>query len=87
MYACSRTDINDIIRRAHRILVVLNDDHGVADISQPLEGIEQHIVISLVQSDRRLVKNIQHAHQRGPDLGREPDALGFAAREGRRSAG
>ena len=37
-----------------------------------------------MEADRRLVEDVEDAAEAGPDLGREPDPLGFAAGEGGR---
>jgi hypothetical protein len=39
-----------------------------------------------MQADARLVEHVQHAHQAGADLRRQPDALRLAARERARAA-
>ncbi len=39
-----------------------------------------------MQADGGLVADVEHAHEAGADLGREPDALGLAAGERRRAA-
>src|SRR5436189_283667 len=39
-----------------------------------------------VEADRRLVQDVEHAHQLRADLRREPDALALAAGERRRAA-
>src|SRR2546421_744005 len=44
---------------------------------------ERRCGVALVQPDRRLVEDVEHAHQPGPDLRREPDPLGLAAGERR----
>src|SRR6185436_1488222 len=59
----------------------LDDDHGVAEVAQPGERREQRAVVALVQADRRLVEDVEHAGEVRPDLGGEPDALPFTARE------
>src|SRR3546814_5973303 len=64
---------------------MLDDEHGVAEIAQALEGREEHVVVALVEADRGLVEDVEHARQAAADLRREPDALRFAARE--RAAG
>ena len=87
MDARAGADIHDVVCGAHGILVMLDDDDRVADISELFQRREQLIVIPLVQTDGRLVKDIEHAHQGGADLGRQTDALAFAAGESRRSAG
>ena len=60
---------------AHRLLVVLDDDHGVTEVAQALERADQLGVIALVQPDRGLIQDVQDADERGPDLGGEPDPL------------
>ena len=50
--------------RAHRLLVVLDDDHRVAEVAQALERLDQLRVVALVQADRRLVEDVEHAHER-----------------------
>src|SRR5207244_8898603 len=50
------------------------------------EGGEETRVVALVEADRRLVQDVEHADQLRADLGREPDALALATRERRRAA-
>ena len=66
--------------------VVLDDDDGVAEIAQRDQRREQARVVALVQPDRRLVEDVEHAGQPRADLGREADALALAARERRGAA-
>ena len=83
VHAGAGPHVHDMIRHAHGRGVVLHDQHGIAQIAQPQQGLQQPVIIALVQADTRLVQDIQHPHQPGPDLGRQPDALPFPAREGR----
>ena len=78
------THVDDVVGGAHRALVVLDHEHRVAEVAQPLERADQLLVVALVQADRRLVEDVQHAHQRGPDLRRQADPLRLAARQRRR---
>ncbi len=82
----ARTDVHDIVRRPHGVLVVFDDEQRVPQIAQSFEGIEKPLVIPLMQTDARLVENVQHPRERASDLRREADALTFAARQGRRAA-
>ena len=84
--ARARTEIDQEVRRADRLFVVFDDEHGVAEIAQLAERREQPAVVALVQADRRLVEHVQHAGQLRSDLRREPDALALAARERRRAS-
>ena len=76
-----RPDVDDPVRGPDRLLVVLDDEHRVAQVAQPGERRDELGVVALVQPDRRLVEDVQDAHERGPDLGREADPLGLAARQ------
>ncbi|GJD71291.1 hypothetical protein MMMDOFMJ_4246 [Methylobacterium gnaphalii] len=77
----ARADIDDVVGLEDRILVVLDDDHRVAEVSQALEGPEQALVIALVQADRGLVEHVEHAGQPRSDLRGEADALALTTRE------
>ena len=68
--------------RADGVLVVLDDDEGVAEVAQPGQRLDEPAVVALVQADRRLVEDVQDADQAGPDLGGQPDALRLAAGQG-----
>ena len=72
-------------RRADGLLVVLDHDQGVAEVLEPDQRLDQALVVALVEADRRLVEDVEHADQAGPDLGGQPDPLRLAA--GERAAG
>jgi hypothetical protein len=86
MDAGAGAHIDDIIGGADRILVMFDDDHGVAEIAQALERDEQPIIVALVQADRGLVEDVEHAREARADLRGEADALALAARERARGA-
>ena len=77
--ACPRADVDDPVGGADRVLVMLDNDDGVAQIPQPGQRLDQPVVVTLVQTDRRLVKNVQNTHQTRADLCGQPDALRLAA--------
>src|SRR5205823_720295 len=79
--ASARSQIDEVVGRADRLLVMLHDQHRVADVAQLLERREQPRIIALVQADRGLVQDIEHPHQAAADLGGEPDALRLAPRK------
>ena len=80
------TDVDEVVRRAHRVLIVLDNDERIAEVAQSLERGEQLVVVALVQADGRLVEDIEHAHQARADLRRQTDTLRFAAGERRARA-
>ena len=84
--ARARAEVDEVVGRAHRLLVVLDDDHRVAEVAQALERRDQLRVVALVQPDRRLVEDVEHADQRRADLRRQADPLRLAARQRRGGA-
>ena len=79
MHTGTGADIHNIVRLAHGVLVMLYYNQGVAQVAQALHGGNQLIVIALVQADAGFIQHIQHAGQCAADLGRQADALAFAA--------
>ena len=82
-----RADVDHPVSRADGVLVVLHDDQRVAEVPEPDQGLQQPVVVALVQADRRLVEHVQHADQAGADLRGQPDPLRLAAGQGRRRPG
>src|SRR6266508_3734193 len=79
-------DVDDPVRGADGLLVVLDDEDRVAEIAHAQERADEPRVVALMESDRRLVEDVQDAHQARADLRRESDALRLAAGERRRGA-
>jgi hypothetical protein len=77
----SRPEIDHMVRGLNCLLVMLNDDDSVTQVSETTQGCEQPFVVPLVQSDTRLVENVEHSYQSRADLRGEPDALCFSSRE------
>ena len=60
--------VDDVIGRRDGVLVVFDDDDGVAQIAQAAQGFEQPVVVALVQTDGWFVEHVQHAGEAGTDL-------------------
>ena len=85
MHAGAGADVQHMIGQADGVLVMLDHDHGIAEVAQPLQRFQQPRIVALVQADRGLVQHIEHAGQPGADLRGQPDALALAA--GQRAGG
>ena len=81
VFAGAGAEVDEVVGGAHRLLVVLDHDHRVAEVAQPLQSGDQLRVVALVQPDRGLVEDVQHAHERGADLRGQPDPLRLPAGE------
>src|SRR5207237_3567676 len=74
--------VDDMVGVADRVLVMLDDEDGVAEALEALEGFEEAVVVLLVEADRGLVEDVENAREAAADLRREADALALAAGEG-----
>ena len=74
-------EIDDVIGALDGFGVVLDHEHGVAEIAQAHERVEQAVVVARVQADGRLVEHVQHAAELRSDLRGQAYALRFAAGE------
>ena len=58
--------IDDVVCFQYGFLIMFNNKHGVAEIAQAFQCLEQAVVITLMQADRRFIKNIKHPGQPEP---------------------
>ena len=79
MLTRARPDVDNLVRRVHRVLIVLDDDQRIAEVTKPFQRIQQPVVIPLMKPDARLIEDIKHADKTGADLRREPDTLRLPA--------
>ena len=79
-------EVHDAVREADRLLVVLDDDDRVPEVAHRDERVDELAVVLGVEADRRLVEDVEDAHELAADLRREPDPLRLAAGERRRRA-
>ena len=77
--ARARPHVDHKVGTADGVLIVLDHDDGVAEVAQVLQRGDKPLVVALMQTDRRFVQDIEHAHKPRADLRGEADALGLAA--------
>ena len=82
----TRTDVDDVVGIEHHVAVVLDDDDGVAQVAQLLERADETVVVALVQTDARLVENVEHVDQLRTNLCSQTDALTLTTGEAGRLA-
>jgi len=70
-----------VVGLAQGVLIVFDDDDGVAAVAQVAQRREQAVVVARVQADARLVEHVDDAHQAHAELGGEADPLRLAAGE------
>ncbi len=61
--ASTRADVDDPVRGADRVFVVLDDDQRVAEVAQAGQRVDEAAVVPLVQTDARLVEHVEHSDE------------------------
>ena len=79
VHAGTRPHLDEMVRGADGVLVVLDHDQRIADVAETLERGDHLDVVLGMQADAGLVEHVQHAHQARSNLRGQPDALGLAA--------
>ena len=75
------SDVHEVVRLQHHVAVVFHHDDRISDVAQFLQRLYQQLVVTLVQSYRRLVEDVEHVHQLRTYLRSQSDALRLAARK------
>jgi len=78
-------EVDEPVGGLQHIQVVLDDDHGIAVIDQPVQHLQQSLHVGVVEAGGRLVEEVQGtAGVAARKLGRELHALRLTARQLRR---
>ena len=77
--AGSGSQVQQIIGPPHRVGIVLDHNHRIAEIAKPRQRIQQPLIVALMQSDGRLIENIEDAHQPRPDLRGQTNPLALSS--------
>ena len=86
LLAAAGPELHHVVGGADRVEIVLDDEHRVAAVAQPVEQREQAVHVARVQPDRRLVEHVERVDELRAERVREPDALRLAAGERARRA-
>jgi len=68
MFSCPRSKVDQPVSSSHRFLIMLHNEHGIAQVPQPLKRFNQLRVVSLVQSYARLIEDVKASHQTRANL-------------------
>ena len=75
------TDVDEIVGRAHDVLIVLHHNHRVPQVAEGFEDVDEAVGVARVKPDGGLVEDVEAAHERTAQRGGEVDALTFTARK------
>ena len=79
----TRAEVVQAVARVQHFAVVLDKQHGVAEVSESGKCSNESRVVTWVQADGGFVENVHHAGEGSTDLAGETDALSFAAGKSR----
>ena len=68
MHASPWADIKHMVGAGNGIRVVLDHDDCIAEITQVDQGLDQLVVITLMQADGGFIENIENTRQARTDL-------------------
>ncbi len=77
--ACSRAQVDDVVRSPNHIGIVFHDDNGVSSFAQLLQDTEETLRVSRMETNARFIEHVKGFRQRGPQRPRQGDPLIFAA--------
>ena len=80
--ARARAKIENAVAGAHHVGIVLHNQHGVSEVPQSVQNVDQSVRIAGVQPDRWLVEHVECSNQLRSQRGRELNALRLATGEG-----
>ncbi len=75
------SEIDNVVGRSYRFLVVLDHDHGVALVPQIGKALQQQLIVAWMEPDRGFIQDVDDTDQSAADLSGQADSLGFAAGE------
>ena len=79
MHPGAGADVDDMVGQPNGVFIMLNHQHGVAEVTQTEQCVQQAAIVALVQADGGLIQHVHHADQAGTNLAGQANALSLAA--------
>lgn len=79
--AGSRTEVDDMVGRAHGVLVMFDDEKRVTAISQISKNLQKFLIVARMKPDGRFIENVENTLKVRAELSCQSNALGFSPRE------
>ena len=79
MASCPGAKIYNMSCPLHRLIIVFDDEEGIALCSQGFERVEELLVVTGVEPNRRLIQNIEDTPEVGAQLVCQTNTLSLAA--------
>ena len=76
------TEVAEPIGLAEGVFIVFNHQEGVSKVAEFSQGLQQSVVVALMEANGRFVENVHDAGQATTDLRGQANALTFSTRKG-----
>jgi hypothetical protein len=73
--AATRTEVNQMVRGADDVLVVLDQEHGAAGLDQTMQILDQASSIPRVQPNRGLIEHVERTGEASAELRGQAQSL------------
>src|SRR6202167_6633472 len=80
-FARAGAQVDDVIGMANGVFIVLYHQNRITEVTQRLEGLDEPLVVALVQADGWFIEHGEHSAQTRTDLRGQTNALSFSTRE------
>jgi hypothetical protein len=57
----SRTEVEDVVGVTDGFFIVLDDEDGVAEVAESFEGVDEALIVALMEADGGLVEDVEDA--------------------------
>ena len=68
-------DIDYAVSRTDRVLIMLDDNHGISHVPQVFQRRKQLVIVPLMKAYTRLIEDVRDTDKSGADLRRKTDPL------------
>lgn len=75
VHAGTGADIYNVIRTAHGIFVMFDNNKSIAEVTESFQRCKQAVIITLMQPYARFIQNIENADKARAYLSCKPNAL------------
>src|SRR3954468_3517180 len=75
------TDVDNVIRRAHRFFVMFYHEHCITDITQVFKNTDQAGIVSRMKADAWFIQDVQSADKQRAQICRKLYSLSLSARK------
>src|SRR5246127_5585046 len=77
-FARAGTQIEDAVGSSDGVRVVLDHEHGIAEVTQRFQDVDEPLGVTRMQANGGLIEDVQSSHEMGAQGSSELDALRFA---------